>query len=64
MMPTFSREAALFYRHRSVLIYTGLFREKISKNRLICKFAVALACDYWYIGVSLVNTMVIDRSRV
>ena len=44
-MSACSREAALFYSYRSVLMYTGtgLFRGKMAKNRLVCKNAVALA---------------------
>ena len=45
MMSTCSREAALFFPHRGVLMWTELayFAGKISKNRLVCKNAVALA---------------------
>ena len=44
-MSTCSREAAMFYPHRSVLMRLELafFAGKISKNRLVCKNAVALA---------------------
>ena len=49
MMSTCSRDAALFYPHRSVLMQTGigLFRGKISKNRLVCKNAVANTGFLW-----------------
>ena len=46
LMSTCSHEAAMFYSHRSVLTWTGTmayFAGKTSKNRLVCKNAVALA---------------------
>ena len=46
LMSTCSREAAMFYPHRRVICRLKLvyFARKISKNRLVCKNAVTLAC--------------------
>ena len=44
LMSTCLREAALFYPHRSVLMYTetAYFSGKASKNRLVCKMPLQL----------------------
>ena len=43
MMSTYSREAALFHPDRGDCLELVYFAGKISKNRLVCKNAFALA---------------------